>query len=297
MTPRRHFLSMLGAALLACGLLSLPGCVTWGKKPAPGQPGPTPPTPAETKRIVAGHHTREAVQFKAAERINVVVTGTEVEVPVKEQTAIIVQANKDASAQQIDDMAAAFLRATAALEARHGEDQRTIASLREENARLKDAAAQETVSTLRKIGLGCLGLALVVGYIGFSALPLRPLRPWAFVLASLGVLALAFAQLWAYLTAQAWFMPLTGAVAVAILGAIGYAGYRSFRDGTLAKDAAEAAEQTGDTLKVLVGAIEHTKKQLGKAAPISALLDIIEKRTDSDHRAVIEDAVRETKPV
>lgn len=253
-----------------------------------------PPSATDVARTVTGHRERERVQFQAVERINVVVAGLPVEPEVRGQTSIIVEANKAASAQQIEDILAAFARATLAFDARHAADQKDIADLRAEVHALKDAAARETVAKLRWFGFGCFGFALAAGYVGFIAFP--PARTLAFGLVGLGVLALAFAQLWAYVSAQWWFMPLTGAVALGILGAVAVVIWHSVRHHTLAKDAAAAAEQTSGTLKVLVSTIEQAKKTIGKASPISALLDLLKDNTDKAHRDLIDQVALATKP-
>jgi hypothetical protein len=175
------------------------------------------------------------------------------------------------------------------------ESAKIISTLRKENESLKNAAAQETVSTLRKVGFGCLGLALVVGYVGFSMPILSALRPWAFILVGLGVLCLAFAQLWAYVTAQWWFMPLTGAIAIGIIVAVVWAAVHSYKQGTLAQDAKEAADEASGTLKAIVGAVEEAKKTLGASAPITSVLALIKDKTSPSQQIAIENVVNEIK--
>lgn len=100
--------SYLLAGLVLVALGNVVGCSTpTGKSGKGSVPGVIPKAP-DGASVVGAHMNREGVQFHAAERINVLVTGTAEEAPVKEQTAAIVDANKVASAAQIEDLTKAY---------------------------------------------------------------------------------------------------------------------------------------------------------------------------------------------
>jgi hypothetical protein len=126
--------------------------------------------------VVKGHHHREQVQFEAAERINVVVTGTSVEEPVKRDTAVIVQANKDASAEQIAEMAQSFAvtitaqateikRLGADNEALRGENKKLVEANAALQSQLDDFGRKVAVYTANGIGALCLLAAIAAGIL------------------------------------------------------------------------------------------------------------------------------------
>jgi uncharacterized protein YjeT (DUF2065 family) len=271
------------AALPLLAVLALAGCKT---QPV-GLSTRSAPSAADVGKIVRGHHEREAVQFKAAERINVAVTGLPIEPEVREQTTVIVEANKVASAQQIDDMAAAFMAATKGFTTQHDADQKTIADLRTEVKALKDAEAKSQVATMRWIGFGAVGIGAVLVYLSFQFMP--PLRQLGFGLVAAGFAVLAVAQLWAYVSAQWWFMPLTGAG----LLVVGWLIVRAILDSAKQKREWSEEDKANATARAALEAIvkqtQAIKKTDGTAAPISMLLARLGDDLDKPHKAVIED--------
>lgn len=241
---------------LALLCLALTGCAT-NRQPEQTPP-PKAPTAAEVGTLVKGHHQREAVQFQAAERINLSVTGLAVEADVREQTGVIVQANRDASAQQIDDMAAAFLRATATFDTRHAEDQKTIAALRAENERLKDAEMRATAASLRK-----WGISLVL--IGTAVALAAKLIPLGATIGAAGFLLLAAAQIWVRVASHPYFDLTAGALIVGILSAGVWAVVHAYKKGDLTQKALREKDRLTETLKVIVPVIDDAKQQLGDA--------------------------------
>ena len=90
----------LRMAFLSVILLAMAGCQTGNKQPISSAPSPAP--------VIASNQEREAIQFKAAEVIDVTVKGTSVETPVKAETAKIVKANQSAPASGIETLVKAY---------------------------------------------------------------------------------------------------------------------------------------------------------------------------------------------
>lgn len=160
---RQSIINFLLCALAAIVMFSVPGCLT-PTTPAKGKKTNVPPAP-DSGPVVAGHKEREARQDEATDTIDETVEGTPVEKPVKEQTAVIRQANKDASAAQIEAMAGAFsvtvgaqAKEIARLEALVAKLEKTIAEL---TAKLEDFGRKVVIYTLN--GLGGLFILLAVG--------------------------------------------------------------------------------------------------------------------------------------
>ena len=176
-TAISSFLCQLLAILCIAALVNGLGCVSRTKKqPPPGAPPTVIPAAPVSAGVIQGHRDRETVQFDAAERINVSVTGLPVEAEVRGQTTVIVDANKVASADQIARMAAAFevtITAQATEIKRLGAENTRLAAdntaLAESNAalqnRLDDFGRKVAVYTANGIGALLLLIAVGVGIL------------------------------------------------------------------------------------------------------------------------------------
>jgi hypothetical protein len=256
----------LRMAFLSVILLALAGCQTGNKQPVPSAPSPTP--------VISGHQEREAVQFKAAEAIDVTVKGTSVETPVKAETAKIVKANQSAPASGIETLVKAY-------EATIDGQSKEIEKLSKQVEALKDAEMKTQARTLRWFGLGAIAIAALLGYarqIQFAAIA---------GLVGLGSLGLA------QLVTQPWFMPAVTGVCAIILVAVGVVIYRSLKQGTLASKAADEAQQIKEALAVIIPVLDDAKSKLGDAFK-SNVLDELSKRMDWSEKQVIKSIRKET---
>ena len=260
--------------LIAC--LMLLGCVSPRSQTPPAKP--SAPTKAEAGTVVTSHYQREAVQFEAAERINVVVHGLPIETEVREQTGIIVDANRQASAQQIDALAAAFLSAGSAFDARHSEDQKSIAALTARVEKLLDAEMRATVAAFRKWGVSLVLIGVAVG-VAAKMIPLGAL------IAGAGFLLLALAQIWVKVSTHPWFDAVAGALIIGIVGGIAWAVWHAYRKGDLTKKALAEADKMRGALAVIVPEIDSLKGQLGEA--FKPTLSALKGKMDVEHRKVI----------
>lgn len=253
--------------LLAIAVL-FAGCNTKRDNPSTASaPSPAP--------VLASHHEREKVQFKAAETIDVAVTGTAVEAPVKVETAKIVQANKSASAGQIDELVAAFTAANKA-------QAEQIEKLTKQVESLKDAEMKTQARTLRWFGLGAIAVAALLGYarqIQFAAIS---------ALVGLGSLGLA------QLVTQPWFMPAVTALCGLILAAVGVVIYRSLKQGTLSAKASQEAKEIREALSVIVPVLDEAKGKLGDVFTTN-VLDPLSKRMDWAEKQAIKSIRREVQ--
>lgn len=263
------------AALSIVLALALAGCNT--KRSQPAQAIPSAPIPAP---VLAAHHEREAIQFKAAESIDVAVTGTQVETPVKAETAKIVQANKTASAGQLDELVGAFTAANKAQAAEIKRQAEEVTELKKQVEALKDAEMKTQARTLRWFGLGAIAIAALLGYarqIQFAAIA---------GLVGLGSLGLA------QLVTQPWFMPAVTALCAIILTAVGVVIYRSLKNGTLASKAQQEAKEIREALAVIVPVLDEAKTKLGESF-VHAVLDPLSKRMDWSEKQVIKSIRKE----
>lgn len=177
---RRNFAIALIAHFLAAfallSLASVSACSTQPKKPRVETPATVIPKAPDPAPVVTGHHNREVVQGQATQEINKVVTGTTVEEPVKKQTAVIDQANKDASAEQIAEMAKAYaitLSAQAAEITRlgnqnselRGENAKLVQKNKELQAQIDDFGRKVAVYTANGLGALLLLIAVAVGIL------------------------------------------------------------------------------------------------------------------------------------
>lgn len=223
--------------------------------------------PIVSAPILANQHEREKVQAQAVQTIDATVAGTQVEQPVKVETAKIVKANADAPASQVDSMVKAY--------------EAQIERLKEQVEAAKNAELRTQARTLRWFGLGALAVAALLGYarqIQFAAIS---------GLVGLGSLGLA------QLVTQPWFMPAVTAVSGLILVAVGIVIYRSLKQGTLASKAANEAQQIKEALAVIVPVLDEAKSKLGDAFK-SNVLDELSKRMDWSEKQVIKSIRKET---
>ncbi len=258
MRPHVAFLSVI--------LLALAGCQTGNKHPVPSAPSPAP--------VISGHQDREAVQFKAAEAIDVTVKGTSVETPVKAETAKIVKANQSAPASGIETLVKAY---EATIEGQVKE----IEKLSKQVEALKDAEMKTQARTLRWFGLGAIAIAALLGYarqIQFAAIA---------GLVGLGSLGLA------QLVTQPWFMPAVTALCAIILVAVGVVIYRSLKQGTLASKAQQEAKEIKEALSVIVPVLDEAKSKLGDVFTFH-VLDPLSKRMDYAEKQVVKSIRKET---
>jgi hypothetical protein len=279
----------LGACAFVCLVAAWLVLVT-GCKSAPAlspRPAVVAPTAAEVGKLVKSHRDREAVQFKAAEAINVSVRGLLVEPEVVEQTEIIVEANRTASAQQIDDLTAAFVRSTSASAQREDALKKDNEALSKEVAGLKATLQNRDINALRWGGVIAIlagGVVVVIGVkLGLSLLLQIGVGAVGF-----GFLTLAVAQLWAYVTAQWWFLPLTGAVVAAGF----WLGFRAFVDSAKTRREWTEEERENATARAaLEGIVKITQsvKKEGESVPVSVLLARLGDELDKPHKALIED--------
>jgi len=256
----------LHMAFLSVILLAMAGCQTGNKQPIPSAPSPAP--------VIASNQEREAVQFKAAEVIDVTVKGTSVETPVKAETAKIVKANQSAPASGIETLVKAY---EATIEGQAKE----IEKLSKQVESLKDAEMKAQARTLRWFGLGALAVAALLGYarqIQFAAIA---------GLVGLGSLGLA------QLVTQPWFMPAVTAVSGIILVSVGVVIYRSLKQGTLASKAQQEAKEIKEALAVIVPVLDEAKGKLGDVFTFH-VLDPLSKRMDYAEKQVIKSIRKET---
>jgi hypothetical protein len=271
--------------ILALLALALSGCATHrtqtGAVAIPAAPAPAP--------ILAVHHERERIQWKAVEAIDAVVTGNAVETPVKAETAKIVAANKVASADQIDILAAAF---AATITAQAAEIERQVAAAKAQADHvgdltakieaLKSAELKTQARTLRLAGLGCLAAAGLLAY-AWQIL-------YAAALALIGLLCLGLAQL----ISQPWFMPAVGvATALGLIG-LAVAAWRAYQRGTLAKDAEAERDRLRATLGALVPAIDGAMGDLTDTSRV-VLKNALSTVMDREHKAVVHEIRAATK--
>jgi hypothetical protein len=169
------FVCQLIAILCVAVFLNGLGCVSRSKNAPPKQATVIPAAPA-ADGVIAGHKNRESVQFEAAERINVEVTGLSVEPVVREQTSVIVEANRVASADQIADLATAFgatvtaqateIKRIGAENARLASDNADLVKKNAElQAKLDDFGRKVAVYTANGIGALLLLTAVAVGML------------------------------------------------------------------------------------------------------------------------------------
>jgi hypothetical protein len=277
-----HFWALATFAVLA---FALSGCATHrtqtGAVAIPAAPAPAP--------ILAGHHERERIQWKAVEAIDAVVTGNAVETPVKVETAKIVAANKAASADQLDTLAAAF---AATITAQAAEIERQAAAAKAQAGHvgdltakieaLKNAELKTQARTLRLAGLGCLAAAGLLAYA-------RQIL-YAAALGLIGLLCLGLAQL----ISQPWFMPAVGiATALGLIG-LAVAAWRAYQRGTLAKDAEAERDRLRATLGALVPAIDGAMGDLTDTSRL-VLKNALSTVMDREHKAVVHEIRAATK--
>lgn len=240
-------------------LVCLSGCNTHRKE--------SPKTVIASAPVIASQHERERVQDQAVQTIDATVAGTQVEQPVKVETAKIVKANADAPASQVDSMVKAY---EATIKAYVAE----IEKLKEQVEAAKNAELRTQARTLRWFGLGALAIAALLGYarqIQFAAIS---------GLVGLGSLGLA------QLVTQPWFMPAVTAVSAIILVAVGVVIYRSLKQGTLTSKAQHEAQQIKEALAVIVPVLDEAKSKLGEAFT-THVLDPLSKGMDYDEKQVI----------
>jgi len=243
--------------VLTIALLLLVGCNTNKQVAAPLVSAP----------VLASQHEREKVQQQAVQTIDATVAGTQVEQPVKVETAKIVKANTDAPASQVDSMVKAYAA--------------EIEKLKEQVEAAKNAELRTQARTLRWFGLGAIAVAALLGYarqIQFAAIS---------GLVGLGSLGLA------QLVTQPWFMPAVTGVCAIILVAVGVVIYRSLKQGTLASKAADEAQQIKEALAVIIPVLDDAKSKLGDAFK-SNVLDELSKRMDWSEKQVIKSIRKET---
>lgn len=244
-------------AIFAIALLFLAGCNTRKEPVAPVVSAP----------VLANQHEREKVQAQAVQTIDATVAGTQVEQPVKVETAKIVKANADAPASQVDSMVKAY--------------EAQIERLKEQVEAAKNAELRTQARTLRWFGLGALAVAALLGYA-------RQIQ-FAAISGLVGIGSLGLAQL----VTQPWFMPAVTAVSGLILVAVGIVIYRSLKQGTLASKAKHEAEQIKEALAVIVPVLDEAKSKLGDAFK-SNVLDELSKRMDWSEKQVIKSIRKET---
>lgn len=292
---KSQFLSMLGAAIIAVILaVGVPACGHVSRTASPDSKA-KPPAKKEVQRVVNGQQTKDETVVGEADSIDTATEGTPAAEAVAPHTAAIRKAVADNPASDVAKLAADFAAATSILTAANDGLVKENAKLKEENATLKNAEAKAEVSKMRGWGFSAVGIGAVLTYLSIAYAP--PLRVFGLGLLGVGFVLLAFAQLWAYVTAQWWFMPATGLLCASIVYLVGRAIFDGIKHKTLAADANKAATQATEALKVIVATTEKAKKDLGKSAPISALLDLLDRKMSDPHKAVVEDIVRETKPV
>jgi uncharacterized protein YjeT (DUF2065 family) len=224
--------------------------------------------------VLASQHEREKVQFKAAEAIDVTVAGTSVEVPVKAETAKIVQANQSAPASGVETLVNAYETTIKA-------QVKEIEELKKQVEAAKNAELKTQAATLRWFGLGAIAIAALLGYarqIQFAAIA---------GLVGLGSLGLA------QLVTQPWFMPAVTAVCGIILVAVGFVIYRSLKDGTLSDKAKAEAAEIKEALSVIVPVLDEAKAKLGEVFTAN-VLDPLSKRMDYAEKQVIKSIRKET---
>lgn len=160
---RTAFVITIG--LLLGVVLALSACAG---APAKTKPHSIPAAPSAAP-VVTGHFEREKVQFAAADRIDVVAgtVGGDARTSIQADTETIRQANRDASAAQIDDMAKAY---GATVKAQAGEMTRLTAentklttANTELQAKLDDFGRKVAVYTANGIGALLLLGAVAVG--------------------------------------------------------------------------------------------------------------------------------------
>jgi uncharacterized protein YjeT (DUF2065 family) len=224
--------------------------------------------------VLASQHEREKVQFKAAEAIDVTVTGTNVEIPVKAETAKIVQANQSAPASGIETLVNAYETTIKA-------QVKDIEKLKEQVEAAKNAELKTQAATLRWFGLGAIAVAALLGYarqIQFAAIA---------GLVGLGSLGLA------QLVTQPWFMPAVTVVCGLILVAVGIVIYVSLKKGTLASKAEQEAKEIREALSVIVPVLDEAKGKLGDIFTTN-VLDPLSKRMDYAEKQMIKSIRKET---
>ena len=254
--------------LLLILTLAFTGCQTARNRT---QSSASAPSPAP---VLAAQAEREQVQFKAAEVIDVTVTGTQIETPVKTETAKIVAANKAAPVTQIDALVKSYERTIEA-------NQTEITKLKAAVEAAKNAELKTQAATLRWFGLGAIAVAALLGYarqIQFAAIS---------GLVGLGSLGLA------QLVTQPWFMPAVTAVSGVILVAVGVVIYRSLKQGTLTSKAQHEAQQIKEALAVIVPVLDEAKIKLGEAFT-THVLDPLSKRMDWSEKQAIKQIRKET---
>ena len=164
MNPKRNLiLCSVISALIALFVFSINGCSTAAISKVPT----VIPPPPNSASVIGDHKNRETVQGKATDSIDKTVTGTTVEAPVKEQTAVIRDANKAASADEIAKMAADFSLTLSAqateLKRLQSENKRLTESNTSLTAQLDDFGRKIAVYTCNGIGGLLLLAAVVVG--------------------------------------------------------------------------------------------------------------------------------------
>jgi hypothetical protein len=166
--------SFLGA-IFALTVFMVPGCTT-NQKPVANKTATPIPAAPDSGKVVGDHQNRERVQGDATDKIDQTVTGTAVEAPVKEQTAIINDANQAASAEQIAKMAADFavtLSAQSTEIKRLGSENNRISAENAEfvkkngelQSKLDDFGRKVAVYTANGIGALLLLVAVAVGIL------------------------------------------------------------------------------------------------------------------------------------
>lgn len=289
----KPFFSMLSAALMAVILaVGIPACAHVSKAPAASVKAPAK---KEAAKVVNGQQAKDDTVLGEADNIDAAAEGSPVAEEIAPHTAALRKAVADAPASDVAKLAADFLAATDALSAANVALQKENAKLKEENTTLKNAESRAQVAKMRGWGFAALAIGGVLTYLGMTYAP--PLRIFGLGLLGIGFLLLATAQLWAFVTAQWWFMPATGLILAVLVWLIARAIMDGIKHKTLAADASNAATQASEALKIIVATTERAKKDLGKSAPISALLDLLDRKMSDPHKAVVEDIVRETKPV
>lgn len=248
MNLRTHIAAMVWAALLACVLLSLSGCITGGK----GQPA----SPRPDSASVAGRHeAKDATVTTEADKIDATVKGTAQAADVKASTDAQRAAVAAAPARDIVELAATFNRLL-------DERDRRITRLEAELKAAREAALREQVRWLN--GAGVL---LLVGFgvsVGFGGLPAAA-KSWPLVPLAAGAFGLA------QVVGSPWF--LRGFLALLVVGAaygVWWA-IQKHRDGRLRAALEKKSAKLQGVLGEIVPVLDQAYEKAGES--VRDLLD------------------------